>query len=168
MNDPKKSGFSTLTVILAVLNIALAVLIAVSWFRDTSKPEGMDLPGIVTTPPTAVPETPAVNTPKPEKTPVPTELPSATPASSTYPEVAKDPEGRRPGYEDFDWYLTDVRKNGVWSDAERIMDPGEVMGEWKAYILFDPNRTGEESCEMLFNADISAEQNGMDVLCDWY
>lgn len=184
MDMRNRKGFSFLTVILAVINIALAVLIAVSWFKETNKPDGEDLPGIRSAVPSPSPETaepqkpvnketskPAETDPGLKETPVPEWQNSPDPTevpSSEHPEVRKDPEGRRPDYSDFDWYFNDVKENGMWADAEEITNLGEVLGDWKAYILYDPDRMSEEPCEMLFNMDISAGQSDLELLCDWY
>ena len=169
MFKDKNKGFSTLTVILLVINIALAVLIGVSWFRDTQRQEEEILPGLIVTPSpgTPSPAAPGTKTPKPSETTTPAPAP-VTPAPSAYPKVQKDPEGRRPDYADFDWYFSDVKNNGIWADAETITNLGEVLGDWKAYILYDPERTGDEACEMLFNLKIDAGQNNIELLCDWY
>ena len=165
----KNSGFSTLTLLLIVLNAAMAVLIISSWMKAQNTPEDVTPPEpeIAATPTPEPAETPAP-TPAPVETPAPTPEPVETPAAVSYPEVKKDAEGRRPDYRDFDWYFSDVERNGMWSDAVRIDNLGEVLGDWKAYILFDPEKTSEGSCEMLFNVNISVGQNDIEVLCDWY
>ena len=177
MRVKNNRGFNTLTVLLGVINLALFSVIIFSYLNDVKKPDD-EPPGVIPVQPTPTPEVLATPVPTevPENTPEPTAEPSVEPTAESAvtaftaprPEVKKDPEGRRPDYSDFDWYLKDVGINGMWSDTEVIRDLGEVLGEWKAYILHDPyNKTGE-SCEMLFNADIEAEQDGISILCDWY
>lgn len=168
----KNKGFSTLTALLLIANLALAALIGYSWYKERTSVEEEVLPGLLVTPP---PEpTPAGNTPRPAitATPEPTAEPEVIstpePVVSSHPEVKKDPDGRRPDYSDFDWYFNDVKEHGMWSDAEKIDNLGEVIGDWKAYILYDPDKTTDEPCEMLFNIDISVGQHDLSVLCDWY
>ena len=105
-------------------------------------------------------------TARPEETQTP--APSKTAEPEPKPEVKPDGEGRRPDYSDFNWYFDEVSYYGVWDDAEMITDLGEITGEWKGYISYDPyNKTGNP-CEMLFNTDISVGQKDIEVTCDWY
>ena len=176
MFKDKNKKISTLTMILLVINIALAVLIAVSFVRKTGTPGGDEMPGILSSSP--MPEkTPDVVPQEPIESADPNETETAPPEPqettetellNNRPEVKKDPEGRRPDYSDFDWYFHDVQQHGMYADAARITDPGEVLGEWKAYILYDPENMTEESCEMLFKLNISVGQYDIELLCDWY
>jgi hypothetical protein len=88
--------------------------------------------------------------------------------SRSYDEVKKDPEGRRPDYYDFDWYISDVSVNGVPGNAVRITELGEILGDWKAYNHYDPDNTTGNTCEMLFNLELSVEEAGVKALFDWY
>jgi hypothetical protein len=88
--------------------------------------------------------------------------------SRSYDEVKKDAEGRRPDFYDFDWYISDVSVNGVPENAVQITELGDILGDWKAYNHYDPNNTTGNTCEMLFNLELSVEEAGVKALFDWY
>ena len=45
---------------------------------------------------------------------------------------------RIPSEEDFDWFITDVYKNGPQEGSEYISHPEDVLGDWKCLVIYDP------------------------------
>ena len=167
-NNGSAKRMNPLTAVLIAANLILFLVIMISWTRagkEEPRPEPSSDPGLIvvehTTPKPS-------DLPKEEPVIAETEEPSATPEPQTpVPEVIHEDE-RRPTYHDFSWYIDDVSHNGIWRDAEVITDLGEILGEWKAYIQYDPDNLTGNPCDILFNADISVGQNAIEVLCDWY
>lgn len=61
-----------------------------------------------------------------------------------------------PSLADFDWYLDDVRKNGIPSDAQRA-DPEQfasLAGEWKSFVFYDPDGVRDSCGQELANISI--------------
>lgn len=85
-----------------------------------------------------IPETEESETPQPEQTAVPEPAATAEPEEQTtpapvYEEVKRDPEGRRPTFYDFDWYLQDPAFRKIRSAGVPADNLGEILGEWKAF-----------------------------------
>lgn len=120
-----------------------------------------------------IPETEESETPQPEQTAVPepaatAELEEQTTPAPVYEEVKRDPEGRRPTFYDFDWYLQDPAFRKIRSAGVPADNLGEILGEWKAFIDYDTENTTGNPCRILFNMIITAEQYGLEADCDWY
>ena len=45
---------------------------------------------------------------------------------------------RIPSEEDFEWFITDVYKNGPQEGSEYISHPEDALGDWKCLIIYDP------------------------------
>ena len=67
----------------------------------------------------------------------------------------------RPTISEFKWMTGETEKGNAPAGAARIVDFGDVMGGWKAYMYGD-------NLERLLNVSIDAGQVGAVVTLDWY
>jgi len=67
----------------------------------------------------------------------------------------------RPTISEFKWMTGETEKGNAPAGAARIVDFGDVMGGWKAYMYGG-------NLERLLNVSIDAGQSGAQVTLDWY
>ncbi len=188
MNNDTRGGIRPLVLVLIVLNIVMVALITTSWLK--SRKSASEEYDTVTDSSTSTfvsdtsfsvleitPQLPDIDESEfveeeeyfdEENFSDNSEEAITTQTPRVYDEVQKDAEGRRPDYYDFDWYLSEVNSWGIPDGAMPIYDLGEILGEWKAYIHYDPENITGNPCDMRFNLDISPSQDGVTVLFDWY
>ena len=68
----------------------------------------------------------------------------------------------------FDWYETDVRYNWFPQDAVQLTSLQDILGDWKAWVKYDPNNESGNSGDLLAFINIDPGQNDIAVTCDWY
>lgn len=74
----------------------------------------------------------------------------------------------RPGMSDFLWYTEGVFYDGMPADASMIDEFSQLTGNWKAYILYDPENTvGSYSFEYL-NVNVAGDPGNVTLTFDWY
>lgn len=76
--------------------------------------------------------------------------------------------GERPTWEEFRWYLDDVQKNGVWKDAVQFTDFDQMLGSWKAYIVYDPYHNMDSYAEEILNVELTGSAAEAHAVMDWY
>lgn len=86
-----------------------------------------------------------------------------TPLSGSYLST-----GERPTREEFRWYLDDVQKNGVWKDAVQFTGFDQMLGGWKAYIVYDPYRNMDSYAEEILNVELTGPAAEAHAVLDWY
>ena len=101
----------------------------------------------------------------------------AAPDSVSAPDAPSAPAADKPAsftpdetlnLEMFDWYENNVRYNWFPSNAEQITNVGDILGEWKGWVKYDPNDEHGMSGDFLLYLDIDTGQNNMAATCRWY
>ncbi len=87
--------------------------------------------------------------------------PTQSTAESTQPAQRN---GDRPLRSDFDWFTG----TGTPAGARRLTDLPEIVGRWRVYIEWDPDRTNGRHEIDLLNAGIDVGQYGVLYTMDWY
>lgn len=88
--------------------------------------------------------------------------------SEDVPDPALYSTYERPELSEFDWYINDVYKNGMWQDADQISDPAGLTGSWKCLCYWDPdNKSGYKGTE-LTNLDFYIAGTGVTAVMDYY
>lgn len=73
-----------------------------------------------------------------------------------------------PAFHDFDWYLEEVKENGIPEDAIDIENFEELIGDWKMMIITDHGADPLDYTMMLVNAKIEGTKEECEVTCDWH
>lgn len=73
-----------------------------------------------------------------------------------------------PAFHDFDWYLEDVKENGIPENAMYIEHFAELTGDWKMMIITDHGADPLDYTMMLVNARIDGTEEECEVTCDWH
>lgn len=166
--------------ILLIIDIALAAVIAVSYFNAGPVTGGIaaDNNNTVTqneNVPTSADEkqTEALTEKQTETvTEKPTEKPAEKPTEkqTEKPAAAKDlSTKKRPTGTDFaDWFTGSVMYRGVPAGVTKITELSQIKGGWKGFIYYDPeNKEGSQAMELL-NFYIDEGTEGLTLTADWY
>ncbi len=73
---------------------------------------------------------------------------------------------RQPTLGDFLWYSS-VMSNGKPEGRTVITDSSQIVGGWKAYIIYDPRNRTNNYAEEFLNIDITQEGSGLTLCFDW-
>lgn len=75
----------------------------------------------------------------------------------------------RPTYEEFNWYLSDVKFNGVPVDADVLEEAAEREGGWKALIIMYPQESLDKQEYYLLNVSVeNIDTIYANIWFDWY
>lgn len=162
-----------LLILLAVIDIALAVVIVTAKAPEPSSP-ALTLPQIAADVPQPEPaaapfaseENPEGSEEIPEKPEIISEEQEVIPEESEVlpeePTVDLSTE-EKPGLSDFMWYFDNVYYNGIPGEAEAITDAAALNGGWKSFRWYDPEYTMDSYMLEFLNADISIEGDRAEV-----
>lgn len=74
----------------------------------------------------------------------------------------------RPAAIDFSWYMDDVYVNGIPMDSVPIYDSTMIVGDWKGFILYDPDNSFNSFATEYMNVNIDIQDMKADVTFDLY
>ena len=74
----------------------------------------------------------------------------------------------RPSLSDFMWYFDNVHYNGVPADATYIYDSEQLVGDWKGFIFYDPDRKMNSYGIEFLNVNLKIDGQKADVAFDLY
>lgn len=171
--------------ILFIIDIALAAVIAVSYFNAGPVPGGIaadnnnavtqneNVPTSADEKQTEAPTEKQTETVTEKPTEKSTEKPTEKPTEKQTEKptaAAKDlSTKKRPTGTDFaDWFTGNVMYRGVPAGVTKITELSKIKGGWKGFIYYDPeNKEGSQAMELLnFYIDEGAE--GLTLTADWY
>lgn len=97
----------------------------------------------------------AVTTPQPEET-------------NPNPAASQPVPDEKLNLQMFDWYENDVRYNWFPEDAVQLTQLPDILGDWKAWVKYDPNNESGNPGDMLAYVNIDPGQNDIAATCYWY
>ena len=68
----------------------------------------------------------------------------------------------------FDWYESHVRYNWFPEDATQLTELQDILGDWKAWVKYDPNNESGNPGDLLAYINIDPGQNQIAATCYWY
>lgn len=74
----------------------------------------------------------------------------------------------RPGSIDFSWYMDDVFANGIPTDSVPIYDSSMIVGDWKGFIVYDPDNSFNSFATEYMNVNIDIQDMKANVTFDLY
>ncbi len=74
----------------------------------------------------------------------------------------------RPTASDFSWYMDDVFANGIPIDSVPIYDSSMIVGDWKGFILYDPDNSFNSFATEYMNVNIDIQDMKANVTFDLY
>ena len=74
----------------------------------------------------------------------------------------------RPAAVDFSWYMDDVYANGIPIYSLPIYDSSMIVGDWKGFILYDPDNSFNSFATEYMNVNIDIQDMKADVAFDLY
>lgn len=74
----------------------------------------------------------------------------------------------RPSASDFSWYMDDVYANGIPIYSLPIYDSSMIVGDWKGFILYDPDNSFNSFATEYMNVNIDIQDMKADVTFDLY
>lgn len=74
----------------------------------------------------------------------------------------------RPSLSDFMWYFDNVHYNGIPSEATYIYDSEQIVGDWKGFIFYDPERKMNSYGVEFLNVNLKIDGQKADVAFDLY
>ena len=75
---------------------------------------------------------------------------------------------QRPSLSDFMWYFDNVHYNGIPLDATYIYDSEQIVGDWKGFIFYDPERKMNSYGIEFLNVNLKIDGQKADVAFDLY
>lgn len=75
---------------------------------------------------------------------------------------------QRPSLSDFMWYFDNVHYNGIPSEATYIYDSEQIVGDWKGFIFYDPERKMNSYGIEFLNVNLKIDGQKADVAFDLY
>ena len=98
-----------------------------------------------------------------------TAVPSAQPEETdSYPGSSDPVPDETLNLQMFDWYESDVRYNWFPEDAVQLSGLPEILGDWKAWVKYDPHNESGNPGNLLAYVNIDSGQNDIAVTFDWY
>lgn len=68
----------------------------------------------------------------------------------------------------FDWYENDVRYNWFPEGSVQLTELQDILGDWKAWVKYDPNNESGNPGDLLAYVNIDPGQNAIAASCYWY